>query len=120
MVGISGHETAQPFDGVQAWAATAAHIGDEILVVEGHDAELALGHAMSFKESGNVIEQGGHASLMGEISPTVNRACGIFRECRRERVPCDTVPMGDIHAIREAIEREMKLKGFSRRSLSSA
>jgi phage repressor protein C with HTH and peptisase S24 domain len=28
--------------------------------------------------------------------------------------------MGDIYAIREAIEREMKRKGFSRRSLSSA
>lgn len=33
---------------------------------------------------------------------------------------CDISPMGDIKGIRAAIEREMKAKGFSRRSLSSA
>jgi transcriptional regulator with XRE-family HTH domain len=45
---------------------------------------------------------------------------GIFRESPRGRVPCDTPGMGDIQAIREKIEREMKAKGFSRRSLSTA
>jgi phage repressor protein C with HTH and peptisase S24 domain len=58
--------------------------------------------------------------LVGEISPTVNKGCGIFRESRYGRVLCDISPMGDIHGIRAAIEREMKAKGFSRRSLSSA
>lgn len=57
---------------------------------------------------------------MGEISPTVNPPRGIFRECRTGRVPCDTVAVADIHSIREAIEREMASKGFSRRSLSKA
>lgn len=59
--------------------------------------------------------------LMGEISPTVNIGCGIFRESRYGRVPCDISPMpGNVQAIRDAIEAEMKKKGFSRRSLSSA
>lgn len=57
---------------------------------------------------------------VGEISPSVNNGCGIFRESRWGRVMCDISPMGDIRGIRAAIEREMKLKGFSRRSLSSA
>lgn len=120
MVRIERHEAPQTLDCVQAWATPAAHIRDKILVVKRHHAELALGQPMSLKEGGDIVEQGDHALLMGEISPTVNSGRGIFRECHRERVPCDTVPMGDIHAIREAIEREMKLKGFSRRSLSAA
>lgn len=45
---------------------------------------------------------------------------GIFRESRYERVQCDISPMPDIDLIREKIEREMKAKGFSRRSLSKA
>lgn len=57
---------------------------------------------------------------MGDISPAVKPPCGIFRESRYGRLLCDTSPMSDIAAIREAIEREMKAKGFSRRSLSSA
>lgn len=57
---------------------------------------------------------------MGEISPSVNTPWGIFRESPRGRVPCDTVTVADIQKIREAVEREMKRKGFSRRSLSSA
>lgn len=61
-----------------------------------------------------------HAHLMGEISPTVNRQYGIFRECPRYRVPCDISPMPDITALRAAIETAMKEKGFSRRSLSKA
>jgi transcriptional regulator with XRE-family HTH domain len=58
--------------------------------------------------------------LMGEISPTVNTWRGIFRESRHGRVPCDISPMGNVQRIRDAIESEMKKKGFSRRSLSSA
>lgn len=57
---------------------------------------------------------------MGDISPIVKMGCGIFRECHRGRVPCDTFHVGDIHAIRVAIEEAMRRKGFSRRSLSSA
>lgn len=45
---------------------------------------------------------------------------GIFRESRYGRIPCDISPMADIDLIRETIEREMKAKGFSRRSLSKA
>lgn len=120
MVRVGGHEAPNTLDSVQAWAASGAHIRDKILVVEGHHPELALGQPMSFEERGDFIEKRDHAPLVGEISPTVNRGRGIFRESPRGLVPCDTVPMGDIHAIREAIEREMKLKGFSRRSLSTA
>lgn len=35
-------------------------------------------------------------------------------------MPCDIVPVGSIQAIRDAIEAEMKRKGFSKRSLSFA
>lgn len=45
---------------------------------------------------------------------------GIFRESRWGRVLCDISPMGSVQRIRDAIEAEMKRKGFSRRSLSSA
>jgi transcriptional regulator with XRE-family HTH domain len=58
--------------------------------------------------------------LMGEISPIVNTWRGIFRESRYGRIPCDISPVGSIQRIRDAIEAEMKRKGFSRRSLSSA
>lgn len=58
--------------------------------------------------------------VLGEISPIVNSERGIFRESRYAGVPCDISPMPDIRGIRAAIEREMQLKGFSRRSLSSA
>jgi len=57
---------------------------------------------------------------VGEISPNVKIARGIFRESRYGRVPCDISPMAEIEAIRAAVEREMKAKGFSRRSLSKA
>lgn len=59
-------------------------------------------------------------TLMGEISPMVKIPWGIFRESRYGLVPCDISPMGNVQAIRDAIENEMKRKGFSRRSLSSA
>lgn len=59
-------------------------------------------------------------TLMGEISPTVKMPWGIFRESRYGRMLCDISPVGNIQAIRDAIEAEMKRKGFSRRSLSSA
>lgn len=58
--------------------------------------------------------------LVGEISPSVKGGQGIFRECRRVGVPCHIQPVPDIHSIRAAVEREMKRKGFSRRSLSKA
>lgn len=60
---------------------------------------------------------------MWEISPGQAFACGIFRESPRGLVACDISHMAtrpDIQAIRDAIEREMEAKGFSRRSLSSA
>ena len=57
---------------------------------------------------------------MGEISPTVKPAWGIFRESRFERVPCDISPMPSIDAIRALIADEMKAKGLSRRKLSAA
>jgi phage repressor protein C with HTH and peptisase S24 domain len=58
---------------------------------------------------------------MGEISPIVNAPCGIFRGFRPHPVTWDNshMPKPDIALIRETIEREMKAKGFSRRSLSS-
>ena len=69
----------------------------------------------------DVVEQVLHsACIMGEISPSVNRHLGIFRESRWGRTLCDISPMSEIDAIRETIEREMKAKGFSRRSLSKA
>lgn len=61
-----------------------------------------------------------HSPLIGEKSPTVNRACGIFSECRHTGEMCDISPMGNIQAIRAAIETAMTEKGFSRRSLSKA
>lgn len=50
----------------------------------------------------------------------VNPLLGIFRECLHARVTGNTADMPNIQAIREAVEREMKRKGFSRRSLSGA
>jgi transcriptional regulator with XRE-family HTH domain len=58
--------------------------------------------------------------MMGEISPVVNGSPGIFRESRWGRYPCDISPMPEIETIREEIERAMREKGFSRRSLSKA
>lgn len=57
---------------------------------------------------------------MGDISPVVKTGCGIFRESPYGLIPCDISHVGNIQAIRESIERAMKAKGFSRRSLSSA
>lgn len=57
---------------------------------------------------------------MGEISPSVKPTPGIFRVSPHGLMPCHTVEVADIHLIRDAIEREMKRKGFSKRSLSSA
>jgi len=60
---------------------------------------------------------------MWEISPGQDAVCGIFRASRRDAVAWDIPRMSDkpdIAMIRSAIEREMKAKGFSRRSLSSA
>lgn len=58
--------------------------------------------------------------MMGEISPAVKCYRGIFRESHRGLIPCDISPMTNISAIRETIERAMKDKGFSKRSLSKA
>lgn len=72
-------------------------------------------------ECQDVVENVAHGEgLLGDISPAVKCQWGIFRESRHGLVTCDTSTMKDINAIREAIEREMKAKGFSRRSLSSA
>lgn len=102
-----------------AIAPFAAQIGNEVLVVQGIDAELAIANPVSTAERLDFGEKV-HNDLLGEISPTVNISRGIFRESRFGRVPCDISPMTGIEAIREAIETEMKLKGFSRRSLSKA
>lgn len=58
--------------------------------------------------------------MMGEISPIVNGGWGIFRDFPVWAGPWENPPMTkpDIVNIRETIEREMKAKGFSRRSLS--
>jgi phage repressor protein C with HTH and peptisase S24 domain len=58
--------------------------------------------------------------MMGEISPAVKSPSGIFRESRFGGVLCEMSPMPDIALIREQIERAMRAKGFSRRSLSKA
>ncbi|MBH9537500.1 helix-turn-helix domain-containing protein [Novosphingopyxis sp. YJ-S2-01] len=57
---------------------------------------------------------------MGEISPSVKREWGIFRESRDGRAPCDISHMADIDEIRRLIESEMKAKKLSRRGLSAA
>lgn len=57
---------------------------------------------------------------MGDISPAVKPARRIFRESRWGRFPCDTGGMSEIETIRSEIERAMRAKGFSRRSLSRA
>jgi repressor LexA len=58
--------------------------------------------------------------MMGEISPIVNGARGIFRAFPACLSLWDNSHMSrpDIVNIRETIEREMEAKGFSRRSLS--
>lgn len=57
----------------------------------------------------------------GKNPPLSTGERGIFRESRYGREPCDISPMpGNVEAIRQVIEAEMKRKGFSRRSLSSA
>lgn len=57
---------------------------------------------------------------MGEISPVVKPPWGTFRASRYCPGVCDISPMPDINRIRSEIERAMKAKGFSRRSLSKA
>src|ERR1043165_3852615 len=60
---------------------------------------------------------------MWEISPGQGVPRGIFRASRIDANAWDIPRMSekpDIAMIRTAIEREMKAKGFSRRSLSSA
>lgn len=62
------------------------------------------------------------SSYMWDISPSQAIARGIFRDCAGISRPWDMSPMTinpDIQAIRALIEREMKAKGFSKRSLSS-
>ena len=94
---------------------------DEIFVIQRQDAKLAFTQLMLVDESCDVGEKVGHnAALMGDISPVVKEQWGIFRESQALGDVCDISTMRDISAIREAIEREMKEKGFSRRSLSSA
>lgn len=58
--------------------------------------------------------------LVGEISPAVKTDYGIFRGSRWMAELCDISPMPNIALIRETIERAMRAKGFSRRSLSKA
>jgi phage repressor protein C with HTH and peptisase S24 domain len=63
------------------------------------------------------------AQSMWEISPSQAPGRGIFRESPVTRFLCDISRMANgvnIAVIRETIEREMKAKGFSRRSLSTA
>lgn len=57
---------------------------------------------------------------MGEISPTVKPLMGDFSRGPLFRQGCDISPMGRIDAIREQIEAAMKVKGFTKRSLSKA
>lgn len=71
-------------------------------------------------ESLDLLKQSGHNGLVGENSPAVKPACRIFRESRGGRFPCNTARMAEIETIRAEIERAMKAKGFSRRSLSKA
>lgn len=57
---------------------------------------------------------------MCEISHGQVLACAIFRESQNTGLLCDISRMADadIQAIRDKIEKEMKAKGFSRRSLA--
>lgn len=98
----------------------ATQIANEILVVQRENAELAFAQSVRLDEGGDVFDKIGHVVIVGEISPAVNTFRGIFRESHRGRIPCDISPMPDISAIRETIERAMKAKGFSKRSLSKA
>ncbi len=99
--------------------AFAAQIGQQVLVVQGEDAELAVLHALGVNERLDVGEQV-HLPTMGDISPVVNSHIGKFRACRWIAPPVYISPMAEIDYIRGEIERAMKVKGFSRRSLSKA
>lgn len=102
-------------------AALSLKLRDEILVIQRQNAKLTFAKLMFCDKGRNVGEKVCHSNdLMGEISPVVNMCWGIFRESHGPERACDISPMRDIQAIRDAIEREMKEKGFSRRSLSSA
>lgn len=101
-------------------AIFTAQLRHEVLIVQRHDPELAFAHLVRGAERLNIFEQVRHNAVVGEISPVVKPACGIFRESLLRRVPCDMPSMSDIDAIRAAIEEAMKAKGFSRRSLSRA
>ena len=62
----------------------------------------------------------GIAPVWGKYPRSSSGSRGIFRECLHGRVPCDMPRVADIHAIRQMVEDEMRRKGFSRRSLSTA
>lgn len=94
--------------------------GDELGIIQRQKPELPFVQVVPPQEGVDLSDETGHARFVGDISQTVKNGPGIFRESRYGRVPCDISHMGEIGAIREAIEREMKRKGFSRRSLSSA
>ncbi len=57
---------------------------------------------------------------MGDISPVVKWGPGKFRDCRWIIPPRYISPMAEIDYIRAEVERAMKAKGFSKRSLSKA
>lgn len=94
------------------------------MIVQSLKPELPLAHIVLGEKGCDVgkklVHDGQH---MGEMSPGQQGHSGIFRESRAGRIPCDIGVVATstaIAAIRARIEREMKSKGFSRRSLSAA
>lgn len=92
------------------------------MIVECESAELAFANAVSREEVSDFGKQLIHTPQhTWEISHGQAVGCGIFRESRRTRIPCDISPMGTsptVIALRERIEQAMEAKGYSRRSLS--
>lgn len=92
-------------------------------VVESQLAKLPLAEFMFGAERFDLFENVHAGDYMWELSHGQAGQRGIFRESPRGRVPCDISHMAtdpNIQAIRDAIEREMEAKGFSRRKLSLA
>lgn len=117
---IFSHVGADLLSGPHPNVATGAKLRNEVLVVQGIEAELAFAQFMLGDEGFDLCKESVHTMLVGEISPIVNPYRGIFRESPRGRFPCDISPMSEIATIRREIEQAMKDKGFSRRSLSKA
>jgi len=115
-----GNEVPHLASGAEPDVSSRPKVGNEILVIQCGQSELTFGKVMRGTECLDVFNERVHTSLVGEISPTVNSQDGIFRESPPTLIPCDISPMGNIEAIRAAIETAMTKKGFSRRSLSKA